>query len=75
MLHEPRHLAQRCLGVERQIREIRIGVKVRATLMRQLERIQHILLLTSAERRRMAANHRAAVAAAVAGAGAAAANN
>ena len=44
--------------VERRIRETRIGVKVRATLMRQLERIQHILMRTWAERLRMAANHR-----------------
>ena len=45
VLHEPRRLAQRCLGAERRIRGTIHGMKVNATLMtrRQLERIQQIL--------------------------------
>ena len=45
-------------GAERRIRGTKIGVSVRATLVRQLERIQHILRRTWAERRRKAAAHR-----------------
>ena len=80
VLQEPRSLTQRCLGAERRIRGTKIRVSVRAALVRQLERIQHILKRTWAERRRKAAAHRAAVAAAAAsatgaGAGATANNN
>ena len=71
VLDEPRHLAQRCLGAEHRIRRTRLGVKVRATLVRQLEWIQDCLRWVWTRRREMAAEHRAAVAAAAAAAGAA----
>ena len=76
VLHEPRFMAQRCLGAERRIRGTKKVLGVKATLVRQLERIQHILWRTWAERRRKAAGHRAAGAGAAAAAGGrAAANN
>ena len=64
VLHEPRCLTQRCLGGERRIKGTKKPLCVRATLVRQLERIQHILRWTWAERRRNAAAHRAGMAAA-----------
>ena len=50
VLHEPRCLTQRCLGAERRIRGTKKVLGVKATLVRQLERIQHILWRTWAER-------------------------
>ena len=78
VLHEPRFMAQRCLGAERRIRKTKKVLGVETTLVRQLERIQHILRRTWAERRRKAVGHRAAAgvaAAAAASAGGRAANN
>ena len=66
-LHGPRFLTQQFLGAERRIRGTKRVLDTRAALVRQLERIQHILRRTWAERRRRAAGHRAAVAAAAAG--------
>ena len=67
VLHELRCLTQRFLGAGRRIKGTKKTLCVRGTLVRQLERIQHILQRTWAERRRKAAAHRAAVAAAAAG--------
>ena len=75
-LHESRFMAQRCLGGGRRLKGRNKHLIVgSATLVRQLDRIQQILLRTWAERRRLAAGHRAAVAAAAAAAGSCAAAN
>ena len=63
-LHEPRFMAQRCLGGGHWLKGTNKYLWVGTTLLvKQLERIQQILRRTWAERRRMAAGHRAAVAA------------